>query len=178
LATQIHTSVLALGANQKGPWGQPESTIQRAIIEIGHLGLHVGAASRLIVSRPVGPVRQPSYRNCVVRIDGTFPPARVLRELKSLERDAGRRSGPRWGPRPLDIDIICVGGRTIAGWARHSTAVRLALPHPAMAVRDFVLGPMTEVAPQWRHPYIGLKPRELLLQRAKPRPGPRRGLRA
>lgn len=170
MGRQIHTAVLALGANQTGPWGAPAKTLERAIQEIGRLGLPVAKTSAVIVTRPVGPMRQPSFHNCVVRVEATFPPALVLRRLKRLERAAGRRIGPRWGPRPLDIDIVCVGGRVVAGQARRSTAARLVLPHPAMQDREFVLTPMSEVAPWWRHPHLGLTPRELLLQRAKVHP--------
>jgi 2-amino-4-hydroxy-6-hydroxymethyldihydropteridine diphosphokinase len=67
----------------------------------------------------------------------------MLSALKRIERDFGRRSGRRWGPRVLDLDIILWSG------GEHRSR-RLQIPHPALAERSFVLEPLAAVAPDWR----------------------------
>src|SRR5262249_8436131 len=81
-----------------------------------------------------------------------------LRLVKGLERQAGRRLGQTWGPRPLDIDILDFGGRRL-GWppGRHRRG-RLILPHPEAHRRAFVLVPVADIAPAWRHPVLGATP--------------------
>lgn len=97
-------------------------------------------------------------------------PDELLGLLKRLEHRFGRRSGRRWGPRVLDLDILLWSGGSYAGGG-------LVLPHPALATRDFVLQPLTEVAPDWRHPLSRLTVRHLRarLRRAKPVDRFRRG---
>jgi 2-amino-4-hydroxy-6-hydroxymethyldihydropteridine diphosphokinase len=74
--------------------------------------------------------------------------------LKQLERDFGRRSGRRWGPRVLDLDIILWSGGTWAGDG-------LTVPHPEFRKRAFVLTPLAQVAPDWRDPLTGRSVRQL-----------------
>jgi 2-amino-4-hydroxy-6-hydroxymethyldihydropteridine diphosphokinase len=86
----------------------------------------------------------------------------MLRLLKRIERRAGRRLGRRWGPRPLDIDILDYRGTRIGWPPRRREPGRLILPHPEMHRRVFVLVPLLEIAPHWRHPILGLGARALL----------------
>jgi 2-amino-4-hydroxy-6-hydroxymethyldihydropteridine diphosphokinase len=89
-------------------------------------------------------------------------PAALLRLIKRIERRAGRRLGVRWGPRCLDIDILDNGGRRL-GWPRRRRQQgRLMLPHPEMHLRAFVLVPLLEVDPHWRHPTLAVSGRTLL----------------
>jgi 7,8-dihydro-6-hydroxymethylpterin-pyrophosphokinase len=85
----------------------------------------------------------------------SLPPEAVLALAKALERAAGRRPGPRFGPRPLDIDILVWGDRL-------SGAPELTLPHPRLRERRFVLAPLAEIAPDLRVPPDGATVRELL----------------
>jgi 2-amino-4-hydroxy-6-hydroxymethyldihydropteridine diphosphokinase len=160
---QIKTITLALGSNIRGPWGAPDQTMQRVVDELEGLGLLIQAASKVRQTAPLGKVRQPPYLNAVVAITARVPPASLLGALKRLERAAGRRSGPRWGPRPLDIDILTYGGRSNLPQAKRTRQGTLCLPHPNLAMRSFVLDPLAEVAPHWRHPATGLTVRQMQL---------------
>jgi len=162
------TLVLALGANTRGLWGEPRETLARTCGELGQAGLVITGASPVYSTAPVGPGRQPRYLNAVIVAEASLAPAALLRLLKRLERRAGRGPGRHWGPRPLDIDIIDDGGRVL-GWppARRRRG-RLILPHPEMHTRAFVLVPLLDVLPFWRHPVFGVAGKALL-RRLAPR---------
>ena len=100
------------------------------------------ARSRIYDTAPVGPGRK-RYLNLAVRYRTALSPMGLLVELKRLEARAGRRPGPRWGPRTLDIDILDYAGRRLRGrW--------LTVPHPAAAERAFVLAPVCDIAADWK----------------------------
>lgn len=85
----------------------------------------------------------------------TASPLDLLRELKGMEREAGRQEGgARWSSRPLDLDLLLYGDRIIR-------EEDLRVPHPRMHERGFVLVPLAEIAPEWRHPGSGLTMAEL-----------------
>ena len=111
-------------------------------------------SSRPITSRPIGPGTR-NYANAVVMIESKHTPDALLKELKKIERAAGRRPGRRWGDRPLDLDIIAWSGGI---WASSS----LTIPHPEFRKRRFVLAPLCEIAPDWRDPVTHLTARQLL----------------
>ena len=174
--------LVAIGSNSIGHWGSPQQSLARAIEELNFVFNGNTKVSCLHTSRAVGGVRQPDYWNAVIRIEGNIPPARFLMFLKRLEREAGRKGavGTRWGPRPLDLDIIDCGHR-VNGWYAPRHALRpsrrpdfLILPHPQAHLRRFVLQPLLEVEPYWRHPAL-CTPGQTLLRRlpngvAVPRP--------
>jgi 2-amino-4-hydroxy-6-hydroxymethyldihydropteridine diphosphokinase len=125
------------------------------------VGAHVKAVSGNIITTPVGGPWQADFVNAVVLVHVTTAPAAFLRNLKRMERAAGRRPGPHWGPRPLDLDIIDVGSavswsakpRRRVGGARRR-AGQIQCPHPEMHRRAFVLVPLAEIAPHWYHPLL------------------------
>ena len=160
--TQIPQIWLALGANAASCHGNPEATFHHTRRELQRCGFEVLAQSRTFCSPPMGPVRQNSYHNTVIGVRGSIAPAALLRLVKRLERAAGRRLGVRWGPRPLDIDILSFGGRIIGHPASQTRPGTLILPHPGIPHRGFVLVPLAEAAPHWRHPILGLRATELL----------------
>ena len=153
-------ALLAVGANIAGSWGEPEVTLARLPRELEALGIKVKAISPLHGTAPMGPVEQPHFTNGALQVETNLPPLGLLAVLKALERNAGRTDGVRWGPRALDIDILAYGDRTIA------IPGRLTVPHPEMANRDFVLKPLADIAPGWRHPQSGLTVREMLMRLA------------
>ena len=83
------------------------------------------------------------FANAVAIVQSPLDPPAMLRALKSVEREFGRRPGRRWAPRVLDLDLaLWSGGR----WRSR----RLTLPHPGLTERPFVLGPLASVTPNWR----------------------------
>lgn len=157
---------LALGANAPGTWGEPRATFDMALSVLEQHGVHIGARYPSIVTPPLGFVRQTSFLNTVVGVVTSLPPAALLRLAKRIERLAGRRLGVRWGPRPLDIDLLSHGGRGI-GPKRRRAPGRLTLPHPELHRRGFVLVPLAGLAPHWWHPDLKLTARSLLLRQPR-----------
>jgi 2-amino-4-hydroxy-6-hydroxymethyldihydropteridine diphosphokinase len=157
--------ILALGSNVAGHWGSPRDTLLRTICELSELPLRVASTSHWYTSAPLGQVRQPAYLNLTLMV-ATGLTARALRVLtKRMETAAGRRPGVRWGPRPLDVDIVDFAGR-IVGWpVPQGPRPPLILPHPEAHRRGFVIQPIADMAPHWRHPVLGVTARELLRQR-------------
>ncbi len=155
---------LGLGANQ----GDATATLERAVADLEALpGIAVRGVSPLYVTAPWGVTDQPEFRNAVVAIDapGGSDPSdaalALLTALKGLERDAGRGSGgERWGPRPLDIDILVFGrhrilvdrpvaARSLDADVDPAKAARmLEVPHRDARDRLFVLAPLAELAPR------------------------------
>lgn len=147
--------VLALGANLSSRWGEPPATFARAVALLGAAGVAVRWASSLYRTKAVGPGLQDSYYNAVVVAECAPPPAVLLRLAKGLERRAGRRRGRLWGPRPLDIDLIDYKGFILGRVGRVRVPGQLILPHPELHKRSFVLAPLAEALPMWRHPRLG-----------------------
>ena len=138
--------LIGLGSNLDGPWGNSRETVLRALGHLDRDGLALVKASRLVNSRPFGNIHQPPFINAVARIATHLPPEALLRRLHALEHAAGRRRGLRWGPRTLDLDLLDYHG-LVRPW-------RPTLPHPGIAQRAFVLAPIAEIAPAWRHPVL------------------------
>lgn len=127
-------------------------TLRRAAAELDAQGTVV-RRSRLWRTEPVGgPRGQPAYLNAVValRPDAAHAdPHLLLRALHEIEARYGRRRRLRWAPRLLDLDLLALGEEVRAEQG-------LTLPHPRMMERAFVLVPLLEVAPAWRHPGTGV----------------------
>jgi 2-amino-4-hydroxy-6-hydroxymethyldihydropteridine diphosphokinase len=156
---------LALGGNLPGPSTGPgsfsaEPTLAWALRQLeASLGpLRVASLYR---SRPVSPVPQPAFLNTAALGHTALPPDAVLALAKALELAAGRRRGARFGPRPLDIDLLVYGDR-------RSDRPELTLPHPRLRARRFMLVPLAEVAPDLRLPPDGASLAELLARLGPP----------
>jgi 2-amino-4-hydroxy-6-hydroxymethyldihydropteridine diphosphokinase len=114
-------------------------------------------------SLPLSPVPQPDFLNTAAVAHTALAPQEVLALAKALERAAGRRRGRRFGPRPLDIDLLLYG-------EERSEAPELTLPHPRLRERRFMLEPLAEIAPGWPVPPDGAPVAELLA-RLRGQPG-------
>ncbi|MBN1621547.1 MAG: 2-amino-4-hydroxy-6-hydroxymethyldihydropteridine diphosphokinase [Endomicrobiales bacterium] len=111
--------------------------------------------SHLYLTSPIGP-RQNNFINAVVKIKTDLSPAPLLRALKDIEKRMGRKkTGKRWGPRVIDIDILLYEKRII-------NLKKLNIPHREMLNRRFVLEPLLEIAPGLAHPVIKRKIKEIL----------------
>ena len=103
-----------------------------------------------------GAAPQPDHLNAAALVRTTLAPRALLAVLHGIERDAGRDfSAPRWSPRPLDLDLLYVGDRRIS-------EPGLVVPHPALALRRFVLAPLAEIAPDRAVPGLGQTVAEVL----------------
>ena len=172
--------LIGLGANYPGPWGTPKKTLRRALSELERAGLSIEAVSELYETAAMGQPRQPPYLNAVVLATTSLPAPALLRVLKQVEARAGRRGGRPWGQRTLDLDIIDYKGMSVSwtGPAKGIPCQRvrpLVLPHPELEQRAFVLRPLLDVAPNWRHPVSKLSANELW--RRVPRQGQGRVLK-
>ena len=152
--------LIAFGANLPGPDGSPpQETCLRALTAIAAIpGLATVAVSPLYISAPVPISDQPSYINGVLRAEGDIDPALLLARLLEIEHVFGRRRAGLNAARSLDLDIIAMGAK--------GELVRPApdpiLPHPRAHERAFVLYPLGDVAPEWRHPVIDRTAAEML----------------
>jgi len=127
---------LGLGANL----GEPAEALRWAIRRLGDEGVVVEAVSSLYASAPQGVEDQPEFTNAACRVRTDLAPPAVLALAQELEAEAGRVDGPRWGPRPLDIDLLAWDG---GEW----NAPDLTIPHERLADRRFALQPLVEVDP-------------------------------
>jgi len=135
----------------------------RALRELDRNGLKLLRASRLLETKPFGRPNQPDFVNAVAAIATHLPPEALLSRLHAIERAAGRRRTIRWGPRTLDLDILDYHGLILRSASRHTAHGGLVLPHPGIPQRRFVLDPLSEIAPKWRHPMLYTTAGELLL---------------
>lgn len=166
--------VIGMGANIAGAWGNPLRTVQRALDELASQAVEVVRCSSVYLTAPVGRKNQQPFYNAAATIEVDLAPASLLRLLKACERHAGRRQGERWGPRPLDLDILMARGGIIGRPLARRVAGRIVIPHPELHRRAFALVPLAEIQPTWRHPLLGLTAGEML--RRLP-PAERRGVR-
>ena len=120
------------------------------------------AISRIHATPALGPAGR-GFANAVAIVESRLEPDELLAELKALERAFGRRAGRRWGPRPLDLDIILWSE---GPWAGPGPIV----PHPEFRKRAFVLQPLAELVPGWRDPVSRLTVRQLLFRLTRPHP--------
>lgn len=151
---------IALGSNRPGRHGSPQDEIRAALAAIGG----VRRVSPIITTAPVGPSIR-AFANAAALVDSSLAPPAMLRHLKAIERQFGRRRGQRWGARVIDLDIILwSGGR----WRSPG----LVVPHIAYATRSFVLHPLVAIVPDWRDPCDGRTVRQMRhgVDRRRPRP--------
>lgn len=136
---------LGLGSNLGDP-------IRQVALARGWIGRTMGEirkASSLYLTEPVGLRDQPWFLNQAIEVESPLSPMELLAAVQRIERRMKRAPGPRNGPRRIDIDIL-LAGRTVMRKAR------LAIPHPRLAERNFVLIPLAEIAARRRHPVLGL----------------------
>lgn len=152
-----HRAYVAFGSNM----GDSRAYIEGAIKEIKEdRRVKNIKVSGVIVTKPYGGVEQPDFLNGALRMDTLYTPHGLLERLHELEQAAGRERTLRWGPRTLDLDILFYDKLVYED-------EMLIIPHVDMQNRDFVLKPMAELAPFFRHPVYGKTMAEMLAQYEK-----------
>jgi 2-amino-4-hydroxy-6-hydroxymethyldihydropteridine diphosphokinase len=148
--------LIALGANLPSAVGAPCETIKTALLTLDAKIANVQAVSRLYQSPAWPDAKDPPYVNAVALVQTAKPANVLLAELHELEAMFGRVRGDRNAPRTLDLDIIDYDG-TVSEPVRSPV-----LPHPRCAERAFVMAPLIDIAPMWRHPVTGESGKSLL----------------
>lgn len=129
---------IGIGSNLEDPLEQLKAAVA-ALRAIPNTQL--GSISNIYQTAPIGPTGQPDYTNAAALLETTLMPEALLDELQKIELNQGRVREVRWGPRTLDLDIILYAGMTIR-------TARLTVPHIEMENRNFVLIPLSDIAPE------------------------------
>lgn len=140
--------IVALGSNLKGPYGSLEVLLEAALAKFEAAGLKVVARSTWWKSAAWPDPTGPEYRNGVVLVETALGPRETLEVLRRVERAFGRERGEANAARMLDLDLIAHGREIL-------NDPGLTLPHPRAHERRFVMGPLAELLPDWRHPVLG-----------------------
>lgn len=163
----LPNAVVALGANLDLRGNGPAVTLQRAIDALSQQGVVIRSVSRFFATPCFPAGAGPDYVNAAVLIETDKSPSELLRALHEVEHQFGRERVQRWGMRTLDLDLVCYGDQVLPDrtlfdrWLtlppeaqRQEAPDQLILPHPRLQDRAFVLVPMADIAPDWRHPVL------------------------
>jgi len=146
--------LIALGANLPSHAGAPALTLRASLAMLSENAMRVVSVSRFYASPAWPNPLEPPYVNATACIETALDPAALMGLLAEIEEKFGRVRSARNAPRTLDLDLIDYEGRVEEGPP--------VLPHPRMESRDFVLLPLRDVAPDWRHPISGKNVEELI----------------
>jgi len=145
------TAYISLGSNL----GDRAVMLERAIAVMNSAGIQVARQSSLYVTEPLDAPGQAWFLNAVVEAETSLLPLQLLHSLLKIERQLGRRRITPHGPRTIDLDILFYGSSVIR-------SRELEVPHPRLTERRFVLVPLAQIAPEFRHPTLRLTVTQLL----------------
>ncbi len=152
--------LVALGGNLgTEAFGTPLGTLKASLGFLAEHGIEVTKLSPWYRTAPVPPSDQPWFVNAVAEVASGLSAEALLAALHRVEARLGRARAERWAARTVDLDLLADGARIRAADA----ASPLVLPHPRLHERVFVLRPLLDVAPEWRHPVFRRTARELYL---------------
>lgn len=160
--------LVAMGSNLPCDGRKPEQTLRAAVDDLAAAGARITAVSRFFQTPCFPAGAGPDYVNAALAMKGFDDPRAVLRLLHEIEAQHARVRDARWAGRTLDLDLIAFGqlvlpdAATQAHWRdlpmeqqMRDAPDQLILPHPRLQDRPFVLIPLNDVAPDWRHPLLG-----------------------
>lgn len=148
--------LIGIGSNlAHPPADSPRATAEAALAALPTIGVRLLARSGWYLSEPMPASDQPWFVNAVAMVASDLAPEPLLDRLLRLERECGRVHGARNAARTLDLDLLDCD-------SRRCDSSTLVLPHPRLHERRFVLEPLREIAPDWRHPRLGLTAGELM----------------
>jgi 2-amino-4-hydroxy-6-hydroxymethyldihydropteridine diphosphokinase len=127
--------------------GDKEGNCKTAIERLSKNGIAVKKISSPYRTKPWGVEDQPDFVNMAVKAETNVNPSELLTILKTIEKEMGRQDGVRWGPRLIDLDLLFYDDLVFS-------CDELAIPHPLLHEREFVLLPMTEIAAEFVHPVL------------------------
>ena len=142
---------VGLGSNV----GNKIANCARALTELSSPDISIQRVSSLYKTDPVGYVDQERFVNGVVEVCTELSIRSLLERVKIIEKNMGRKTGVRWGPRVIDLDILLYGSEVCE-------SEDLVIPHPRLHERRFVLVPLVELVPEFMHPGLNKTMRELL----------------
>ena len=146
--------IVALGCNDKGVWASCQQALEAALARFRAEGIDILARSSWWSSQAWPDPSDPPFLNGVVIVRTAHEPAVLMSKLSRMEDVFDRRRSVRNAPRTLDLDLIAYG--RLSG-----DLDGLILPHPRAAERLFVMGPLAEIAPAWRHPTVAGEAKDL-----------------
>lgn len=146
------TVYIGIGSNL----GNRERNCLQAVALLTENNITVTKQSSMRETEPWGVKGQPRFINVAIEAETDLAPFRLLEKLKDIEKEMGRKETHRWGPRIIDLDILLYDDLVI-------NTSELTIPHPLMHEREFVLLPLSEIAPDRVHPVLGKTIKELLL---------------
>jgi 2-amino-4-hydroxy-6-hydroxymethyldihydropteridine diphosphokinase len=145
MSTLWRPAYVAIGSNLGSPRDRVLEAMQRlAALSAANLLLR----SHLYLSRPMGPQEQPDYVNAAAGLLTQLTPQQLLARLLEIERSMGRTHRERWGARVIDLDLLWMVGTAV-------NEPGLTVPHPGVSIRNFVLYPLADIAPNLLIPGIG-----------------------
>ena len=141
--------------------GNREENCQKAIALLIEKNIEITKHSSLYETEPLGVKEQPGFINMALEIETNLEPGILLRTIKEIENSMGRLEGMRWGPRIIDLDILLYDDLILK---THD----LEIPHPGIKDREFVLKPLSEIAPDKIHPIFKKSIETLLIELLEP----------
>ncbi|MDO8287895.1 MAG: 2-amino-4-hydroxy-6-hydroxymethyldihydropteridine diphosphokinase [Parvibaculum sp.] len=168
--------LIGLGANLPTVEGSPRQTLEAALRLMPAFGISPVRCSSFFSTPALAHTVQPPYVNAVAVVASAMPARDLLAALHRIEIQFGRVRHTRWAARTLDLDLLDYQGQIVTaqgprGADAGAGPLPLALPHPGIEARGFVLVPLAEVAPNWVHPRLGVTA-VALLERLKAAEGP------
>ena len=143
----MYLAYVALGSNK----GDRLKFLIKAVERINETPeCSVISGSSVYEAKPFGKMKQNNFLNAVIKIETSFSPLNLFKELKTVEKEIGRIETEKWGQREIDLDLILYDDLV------YSDDI-LTIPHKGLAERDFVLVPLCEISPEIIHPVLKKK---------------------